>query len=48
MGIIKYYKKYNFSCYLILFSPGGVVWITHGTADPIPRVQIPARALYFP
>ena len=25
--------------------PGGVVWITHGTADPIPRVQIPARAL---
>ena len=27
--------------------PGGVVWITHGTADPIPRVQIPARALYF-
>ena len=24
--------------------PGGVVWITHGTADPIPRVQIPARA----
>ena len=29
---------------LILFSPGGVVWITHGTADPIPRVQIPARA----
>lgn len=28
-------------------SPGGVVWITHGTADPIPRVQIPARALLF-
>ena len=28
-------------------SPGGVVWITHGTADPIPRVQIPARALHF-
>ena len=41
-------KKYNLCCYLILFSPGGVVWITHGTADPIPRVQIPARALYFP
>ena len=30
-----------------MFSPGGVVWITHGTADPIPRVQIPARALLF-
>ena len=25
-------------------SPDGVVWITHGTADPIPRVQIPVRA----
>ena len=30
-----------------MFCPGGVVWITHGTADPIPRVQIPARALLF-
>ncbi len=27
--------------------PGGVVWITHGTADPIPRVQIPARAFTY-
>ena len=30
-----------------MFCPGGVVWITHGTADPIPRVQIPARAFIF-
>ena len=45
MVIIKYYKNHIINCYLILFSPGGVVWITHGTADPIPRVQIPARAL---
>ena len=32
---------------LFSFCPGGVVWITHGTADPIPRVQIPARAFIF-
>ena len=30
-----------------MFSPDGVVWITHGTADPIPRVQIPVGALLF-
>ena len=28
--------------------PGGVVWITHGTADPIPRVQIRPGHCYFP
>ena len=47
MVIIIYYKNHKIICYLILFSPDGVVWITHGTADPIPRVQIPVRALLF-
>ena len=45
--MIKYYKNNNISCYLILFCPDGVVWITHGTADPIPRVQIPVGAFLF-
>ena len=44
MVMIKYYESLIFVCYLILYCPDGVVWITHGTADPIPRVQIPVGA----
>ena len=34
-------------CIRIRNGPGGVAWLTYGTVDPLCRVQISVRALFF-